>query len=127
MGIREFFRKAFGDMKRSAQAQHEVDKANFAAAKAEARADFEAHRGSVTFQQAKADAKKSWDDIADWVMPSNSAMAQTHSSVSISEKRIFTLVVSPNILNKSERSHSSSSVGSSWRTLPNISSWLCIT
>ena len=62
MGIKAFFKKAFGDMKKSAQAQHEVDKANFAAAKAEAKADFESHRGSVTFQQAKADAKKSWDD-----------------------------------------------------------------
>ena len=36
----EFFRKAFADMKESAKAQHEVDKANFAAAKAESRAQF---------------------------------------------------------------------------------------
>ena len=62
MGIKAFFRKAFGDMKKSAQAQHEVDKANFAAAKAEARANFEENRGRNTFKKAKADAKKSWDD-----------------------------------------------------------------
>ena len=29
MGIKEFFKKAFGDMKASAKAQHEVDKAEF--------------------------------------------------------------------------------------------------
>ncbi|MBE6759447.1 MAG: hypothetical protein E7554_05075 [Ruminococcaceae bacterium] len=62
MGIKAFFKKAFGDMKKSAQAQHEVDKANFAAAKAEARADFESHRGSVTFRKAKADARATWED-----------------------------------------------------------------
>ena len=41
MGIKEFFKKAFSDMKEDAKAQHEVDKANFAAAKAESRANFE--------------------------------------------------------------------------------------
>ena len=34
MGIKAFFKKAFGDMKKSAKAQHEVDKAEFAAANA---------------------------------------------------------------------------------------------
>ena len=37
----EFFKKAFQDMKESAKAQHEVDKANFAAVKAESKANFE--------------------------------------------------------------------------------------
>ena len=37
----EFFKKAFKDMKESAKAQHEVDKANFAAAKAESKAQWE--------------------------------------------------------------------------------------
>ena len=37
----EFFKKAFADMKESAKAQHEVDKANFAAAKAESKAQWE--------------------------------------------------------------------------------------
>lgn len=58
----EFLKKAFRDMKKSAAAQHEVDKANFAAAKAEAKANFEENRGSKTFARAKADAKKTWDE-----------------------------------------------------------------
>jgi len=41
MGIKQFFKKAFSDMKASTKAQHEVDKANFAAAKAESRATWE--------------------------------------------------------------------------------------
>ena len=57
-----FLKKAFNDMKESAKAQHEVDKANFEAAKAEAKANFEENRGHNTFAKAKADAKKSWDD-----------------------------------------------------------------
>ena len=44
-----FLKKAFADMKESAKAQHEVDKAEFAAAKAEAKANFEENRGRNTF------------------------------------------------------------------------------
>ena len=62
MGLIAFLKKSFGDMKRSAKAQHEVDKAEFAAAKAEANANFEENRGRNTLARAKADAKKSWDD-----------------------------------------------------------------
>ena len=62
MGIKNFFKNAFGDMKESAKAQHEVDKAEFRAAKAEAKANFEENRFHNTFAKAKADAKKSWDD-----------------------------------------------------------------
>ena len=62
MGIKEFFKKAFSDMKESAREQHEVDKAIFEAAKAESKANFEENRGRNTFARAKADAKKSWDD-----------------------------------------------------------------
>ena len=62
MGIKNFFKKAFSDMKQSAKAQHEVDKAEFAAFKAESKANFEENRGRNTFAKAKADAKKSWDD-----------------------------------------------------------------
>ena len=54
--------KAFRSMKASAKAQHEVDKAEFAAAKAEAKASFEENRGRNTFARAKAEAKKNWDD-----------------------------------------------------------------
>lgn len=49
-------------MRESAKQQHEVDKANFAAAKAEAKAQFEENRGSVTHKKAKEQAKQSWDD-----------------------------------------------------------------
>ena len=41
MGIKTFFKNAFADMKASAKAQHEVDKANMAATKAESRAQWE--------------------------------------------------------------------------------------
>lgn len=37
----EFLKKAFNDIKESAKAQHKVDKANFAAAKAESKAQWE--------------------------------------------------------------------------------------
>lgn len=46
-----FLKRAFNDMKESAKAQHEVDKANF-----------EENRGTNTFRKAKADSKKVWDD-----------------------------------------------------------------
>lgn len=54
--------KAFANMKASAKAQHEVDKAEFEAVKAESKANFEENRGHNTFAKAKADAKQSWDD-----------------------------------------------------------------
>ncbi|MBQ8719831.1 MAG: hypothetical protein IJY65_02235 [Clostridia bacterium] len=62
MGIKAFFKKAFGDMKESAKAQHEVDKAEFAAVKAESKANFEENRGHNTFKKAKEIGKQSWDD-----------------------------------------------------------------
>ena len=62
MGIKAFFKKAFADMKESTKAQHEVDKAEFQATKAEAKANFEENRFHNTFAKAKADAKKNWDE-----------------------------------------------------------------
>ena len=53
MGIKAFFKKAFGDMKESTKAQHEVDKANWNAAKAEAKANFEEAKMSPSQRQAK--------------------------------------------------------------------------
>ena len=53
MGIKAFFKKAFSDMKQSTKAQHEVDKANFAAAKAEAKANWEEAKMSPSKRQAK--------------------------------------------------------------------------
>jgi len=60
--IGKFFKKSFSDMGENAKAQHEVDKANFNAAKAEAKANFEENRGTNTFKKAKEQAKQSWDD-----------------------------------------------------------------
>jgi len=57
-----FFKKAFREMKESAKAQHEVDKANLEAVKAESKANFEENRGKNTLKKAKAMAKQSWDD-----------------------------------------------------------------
>ena len=53
MGIINFFKNAFKDMKESTKAQHEVDKANFAAAKAEAKANWEEAKMSPSQRQAK--------------------------------------------------------------------------
>ncbi len=39
--MKEFLKNAFNDMKESAKAQHEVDKANLAAVKAESKAQWE--------------------------------------------------------------------------------------
>ena len=47
-------------MKENAKAQHEVDKAQFEAVKAESKASFEENKFHNTY--AKADAKKRWDD-----------------------------------------------------------------
>jgi hypothetical protein len=62
VAIAALFGKSFKSMKESAKAQHEVDKAEFAAAKAEAKANFEENRFHNTYAKAKADAKKSWVD-----------------------------------------------------------------
>ncbi|MBQ2757812.1 MAG: hypothetical protein IJF31_04935 [Clostridia bacterium] len=51
MGIKQFFKKAFSDMKASTKAQHEVDKANLAAAKAESRATWEEAKMSPSDRQ----------------------------------------------------------------------------
>ena len=53
MGIKAFFKKAFGDMKESAKAQHEVDKAHMAAVKAESKAQWEEAKMSPSQRQAK--------------------------------------------------------------------------
>lgn len=53
MGIKKFFKDAFADMKASAKAQHEVDKANFQAVKAEAKAQWEEAKMSPKSCQAK--------------------------------------------------------------------------
>ena len=54
--------RAFRDLKKNAKEQHEVDVAEFEAAKAEARANFEENRGRNTFARAKESAKKVWNE-----------------------------------------------------------------
>ncbi len=54
----EFLKKAFQDMKESAKAQHEVDKANFAAVKAESKAQWEEAKMSPKARQAKMQAER---------------------------------------------------------------------
>lgn len=56
----EFFKKAFRDMQKSAAAQHEVDKAQFAAAKAEAKANWE--EAKMTPAQREAMMQKERDE-----------------------------------------------------------------
>ena len=53
MGIKKFFKDAFSDMKESAKQQHEVDKANLAAVKAESKAQWEEAKMSPKARQAK--------------------------------------------------------------------------
>ena len=60
--IGKFFKNAFSDMKESAKAQHEVDKANFEAVKAESKANFEENRFHNSLARAKKQGKKSWED-----------------------------------------------------------------
>ena len=60
--IGQFFANAFSDMKESAKAQHELDKANFEAVKAESKANFEENRFHNSLARAKAQGKKSWED-----------------------------------------------------------------
>ena len=52
MSIKEFFKNAFSDMKASAKAQHEVDKAQLQAVRAESRAQWEEAKMSPTGRQA---------------------------------------------------------------------------
>ena len=51
MGIKQFFKNAFSDMKESAKAQHEVDKANLEATKAESKAQWEEAKMSPKARQ----------------------------------------------------------------------------
>ena len=60
--IGDFFTNAFSDMKESTKAQHELDKANFEAVKAESKANFEENRFHNSLARAKEQSKKSWED-----------------------------------------------------------------
>ena len=61
MGIRNFFKNAFNDMKESAKEQHQADRANFAAAKAESKAQFEEAKAMGRPETMKKIQKKQRD------------------------------------------------------------------
>ena len=52
--IKEFFKNAFKDMANSTKLQHEVDKAEFDAVKAEAKADFLEHKCNSSISKGKS-------------------------------------------------------------------------
>ena len=60
--IKNFFKNAFNDMKESAKDQHEVDKANFQAAKAEAKANWEEAKAMSNPQFFKESQQKKYDE-----------------------------------------------------------------
>ena len=62
MGLKNFFKNAFKDMKEDAKAQHEVDKANFAAAKAESRAQWDEAKAMRKPETRKATIQKQRDE-----------------------------------------------------------------
>lgn len=60
--IGEFFKSAFEDMKADAKAQHEVDKAQFAAVRAESKANFEEARAMGKPETRKAMMQQERDE-----------------------------------------------------------------
>ena len=54
MSVKEFFKNAFSDMKESAKAQHEVDKAQLDAVKAESKANWEEAKAMGNQETRKA-------------------------------------------------------------------------
>ncbi len=62
--VREFFKNAFSDMKESAKAQHELDKAEFAAVKAGSKANFAEAKAMGSIEARKrAEQKKQSEQI----------------------------------------------------------------
>ena len=59
--VGNFLKNAFSDMKESAKAQHEVDKANFEAIKAESKAQFLEAKAIGNTKKRKAIIKKEQD------------------------------------------------------------------
>ena len=62
MGIIQFFKRAFSDMKEDAKAQHEVDKANFQAAKEESKAQFAEAKAMSKTESRKAIMQEKRDE-----------------------------------------------------------------
>ena len=70
-----FFKKAFEDMRENARAQHEADKANLAAVKAESRATWEEAKMTPAARQQKMQAERE-EQIA--AARERAACAHTH-------------------------------------------------
>ena len=81
MGIKAFFKKAFNDMKESTKAQHEVNKANFAAAKAESKAQWEEAKMSPAQRQAKMQ-----EDREAQIAAANERKAATEARINAAKK-----------------------------------------
>lgn len=64
MGVKQFFKNAFSDMKENAKAQHEVDKANLEAVKAESKANWEEAKLSPKARQEMMQKERD-EQIAD--------------------------------------------------------------
>ena len=78
MSLKTFFKKAFGDMKQSARAQHEVDRANFAAAKAESKAQWEEAKAMGNPETAKKIMQEQRD----------AQIAEANDRIAAAQKRI---------------------------------------
>ncbi len=78
MSVKEFFKNAFEDMKESTKAQHEVDKANFAAAKAESKAQWEEAKAMANpkYTQQKLQAQRDKQ-----IIESNARKAQAQARI----------------------------------------------
>ena len=73
-----FLRKAFSDMKQSAKAQHEVDRANFAAVKAESKAQWEEAKAMGNPETAKKMMQEQRD----------AQIAEANERIAAAQKRI---------------------------------------
>lgn len=82
--FKRFFQNAFQDMKVSAQAQHQLDKAQLEAVKAESRAHFEEHRGRNTLARAK-DARRARREAA--VFHQAEALADANARIAAANAR----------------------------------------
>ena len=82
MGIKTFFKNAFADMKADAKAQHEVDKANFRAAKAEAKANWEEAKMSPSQRQAKMQKEREAQIVA-----ANERKAAADARIDVAKKK----------------------------------------
>lgn len=80
--IGNFFKNAFADMKASTNAQHEVDKANFAAAKAEAKTNFEEAKQSPAARQ-----KMMQEEREQQIAEANKRKAEAEARIDAAKKR----------------------------------------